>query len=616
MQEKNRRQDSEMIPREDKNTPQHAHEGSEEIRNELYRRVHHLRTLYDVSKELSGIIDSEGILRKFLMMTTGNFGVIEGFISTHDMSSKEIIHFVSVGFREGEQTSLSKHGSQFLLDWNKENAVLDGQTLKGLGRFPQTVACVLPFTVDEAFSGILGLGSKIVDEPYSEEDKELLVTLVNNLIVALRNARAFEDIKRLGVEMKQKNVQLEKALDDLDRRVYHLKTLFDVSKDIFSSVDFAVILKKFLLMTMGNFGVMEGFLLTIHIPSGEINHFRSNGYMELGLATLRESARQFLVGLHSGTGIEHVEVLTEPLPKVVCGVPFRVDKGCAGFLGLGGKLVGEPYNEDDKELLVTLVNNLVISLKNAISFENIKQLNLELQEKNRQLEKTLKELQAALKKIEILESIKANLAKFAPTTVTRLIETSPTGDVLEARERDVSVLFLDIEGYTRLTERIGPTEINRLIEKYFSAFMESIYQNNGDVTETSGDGLMVLYLNEDEKTNALEAVRTAVTIKEKASQINQEDETLSEPLLINMGICSGHALVGATKLDSYTGSRWTYSSHGVPTNLAARICGQARGGAVLVSKETACRVQEHFNARSLGKFSLKNVSEEVEIFAV
>ena len=590
--------------------------GSEDIQIELDRRVHHLRTLYDVSRELFGIIDSEGILRSFLMMTTGNFGVIEGFIFTQDGPGNKPTHFVSVGFGDDERTSLSEGGIQFLLDWNKEGGVIDGKQLQSLKVLPQSVACALPFTVNDGISGLLGLGSKIVGEPYTDEDKELLSTLINNLVVALRNARSFEDIKRLNQEMQEKNVQLEQALNDLDRRVYHLKTLYDVSKDIFGSVDFAAILRNFLLMSMGNFGVMEGFLLTIDIPSGEINHFRSNGYPDLGLTDLRERARQYLSGLHEGAEMEHVQVLTQPLPEVACGVPFRVDEKCLGLLGLGAKLIGEPYNEDDKELLATLVNNLVVALKNAISFENIKRLNLELQEKNKQLEKTLKKLRAALKKIEILESIKANLSKFAPTTVTRLIETSPTGDVLEASERDCSVLFLDIEGYTRLTEQIGPTEMNRVIEKYFSAFMESIYENSGDVTETSGDGLMVIYLNDDKKTNALEAVRTAVTIREKAGLINQEDQTLPEPLLINIGICSGEAFVGATKLESYTGSRWTYTSHGVPTNLAARICAKAVGGDVLISKETAERVKDRFPARCLGKFSLKNVSEEVEIYAV
>jgi class 3 adenylate cyclase len=295
---------------------------------------------------------------------------------------------------------------------------------------------------------------------------------------------------------------------------------------------------------------------------------------------------------------------------------FRVEERCLGFLGLGPKLIGEPYNEDDKELLATLANNLAVSLKNAISFENIKRLNLELQEKNKQLEKALRQLQAALKKIELLEIIKANLSKFVPVTVTTMIEKSPTGEIQDSEERDVSVLFLDIEGYTKITEEIGATAINELIERYFSVFMDAIYANNGDVNETAGDGLMVLYLDDDEKTSALEAVRTALTIREKTAIINREEKVLSEPLRVNIGICSGQAFVGAAKFDSLAGSRWTYTSHGNTTNVAARICSQATGGEVLVSKETADRVKDNFPLQCLGKFPMKNVSEEVEIYAV
>jgi class 3 adenylate cyclase len=594
-------------------------EGSEGIRTELDKRMYHLRTLYDVSKELFGTIDFEHLLRNFLMMATGNFGVVEGFILTQDVSSKEITQFASVGFKEEERNSLCNVGTEVLKDWNKVEAVLDGHKLEGFRLLPQTVACVLPFSVSEASVGLLGLGTKIVGEPYNEEDKELLVTLVNNLVVALRNARAFEDIKRLGLKMEEKNVQLEEALNDLDRRVYHLKTLYDVSRDIFSSVEFETILKNFLLMTMGNFGVIEGLILILDRPSGEITHSESNGYQESALTSLGEGVKQLILNGHVGGSIENVEVFAEPqdlIPTVACAVPFHIDEGCSGFLGLGSKLIGEPYNEGDKDLLVTLVNNLVVALKNAISFGNIKRLNLDLQEKNVQLEKALNELQAALKKVELLESIKAKLSKFVPTTVTRMIERSPTGEIHDSKERDVSVLFLDIEAYTKITERVGGIEVNRLIERYFSVFMDAIYANNGDVNETAGDGLMVLYLTEDEKTNAMEAVQTALTIREKTALINQEEKALAEPLLINIGICSGQAFVGAAKFDSYTGSRWTYTSHGTTTNVAARICSHATGGAVLVSKSTADRVKEHFSMDSLGKFSLKNVSKKVEIFAL
>ena len=423
-----------------------------------------------------------------------------------------------------------------------------------------------------------------------------------------------------GTDLYEESSAVSKSMEaELDKRVYHLKTLYDVSKDIFGTVDFEAILKNFLLMTTGNFGVIEGFILTQDLPSEEITHFVSVGFGENERTSLSEGGRKLLVywdkeeTVLDGHKLEGLGVLPQ---TVACVLPFSVDEACSGLLGLGSKIVGEPYSEDDKELLVTLVNNLIVSLRNARSFEDIKRLNLDLQEKNVQLEKTLKKLQAALRKVELLESIKANLSKFVPTAVTRMIEKSPTSDILDAKERDLSILFLDIEGYTKLSERIGVAELNELIEKYFSVFMEAIYANDGDVNETAGDGLMVLFPSEDETTNALNAVRAALTIREKAAIINQEDDAASESLVINMGINSGRALLGAAKFDSLTGSRWTYTARGMVTNLAARIGDLATGGAVLLSRSTVDRVKEHFSLRSLGKVSLKNVSEEMEIFAV
>ena len=101
--------------------------------------------------------------------------------------------------------------------------------------------------------------------------------------------------------------------------------------------------------------------------------------------------------------------------------------------------------------------------------------------------------------------------------------------------------------------------------------MDAIHANNWDVTETAGDGLMVLFHSEDKTTHALEAVRTSLTIREKAALINREEKACSECLITNMGINSGRALVGPAKFESYTGSRWTYTARGMVTNVAARI---------------------------------------------
>jgi class 3 adenylate cyclase len=423
------------------------------------------------------------------------------------------------------------------------------------------------------------------------------------------------EVNRLQKELKQS----EHVQSELDRRVFYLKTLYDVSKDIFSSVEAETILRSFLLMAMGNFGVTEGFILLVNPDSKKIDHLVAVGYADEDVAGIKKDVEQRIRQDMSGPStIDAGKLLLADTSSTSLAFvrDFTVESEWTGIFGLGAKLIGEPYTENDRELLDTLMNNLIVALKNARSFEKIKGLNRDLKAKNLELEKALKKLRAAMRKVELLESIKLNLCKFVPTAVTRMVENSPTGEVQEARELDISMLFLDIEGYTKITECVGGTRVNTLVEKYFSVFMDAIYENNGDVVETAGDGLMVLFLSEDKNTHALEAVRAAQTIKEQACVINDDCSLDSQPLVVNVGICSGQAFVGAAKFESVTGSRWTYTSHGTTTNVAARLCGQAKGGAVLVSKSTADRVKNHYSFSPLGKFALKNLSGEVEVFAL
>ena len=419
------------------------------------------------------------------------------------------------------------------------------------------------------------------------------------------------DIETLNKDLKIKNLELEKAFEELDRRVYHLKTLNDISKDIFSTVEFASIIDHFLLMIMGNFGVIEGFAMALNPVTNDMVHFKATGYDDDELDLLRTGAEALIKACAGKSSIECASIQTDPAafaPHTLCALPFMVTDECYGFLGLGAKLIGEPFSEDDKELIVTLANSLVVSLTNALSFEDIKQLNTDLKTRN-------EELKAALRKIELLESIKANLNKFVPTAVTKLVEKSPTTEIQDAQEQDISVLFLDIEGYTKITDEIGATEVNTLIERYFSVFMDAIYTNEGDIVETAGDGLMVLFMADDQKENALQATRAAEMIREKACGINDECTMDEKPCLVNVGVCSGKAFVGAAKFESITGSRWAYTTHGNAVNIAARLCGQAKGGEVFFSGSTVERVSRHFDFVSKGKFSLKNLPEKVEIFS-
>jgi len=188
---------------------------AERIETELDRRVFYLKTLYDVSKDIFSSVEYEPILKNFLLMTMGNFGVVEGFILTMDMPTKEINGLASMGFKDTDDPRLKAGDMKLLLSDVREGAVIEGKTLRKYRSFPKSVVCALPFIIDSDTSGVLGLGPKLVGDPYNNDDTELLVTLMNNLVVALKNARSFEEIKNLNKDLQQKNRDLIQAYHEL-----------------------------------------------------------------------------------------------------------------------------------------------------------------------------------------------------------------------------------------------------------------------------------------------------------------------------------------------------------------------------------------------------------------
>ncbi|MPZ77029.1 MAG: hypothetical protein GEU77_10955 [Deltaproteobacteria bacterium] len=247
----------------------------------------------------------------------------------------------------------------------------------------------------------------------------------------------------------------------------------------------------------------------------------------------------------------------------------------------------------------------------------LKKAHDDLESKNKTLDETLNNLKDSMRRVEFLEQLKGQLAKFVPASVKKLLEQNPNATELEKREKDVSVVFLDIAGYTRLSEQMDARQLNRLVQNYFSSFIEIIRDHQGDVNETAGDGLMVIFQNERfQREHSLAATRAAFAIQRRVEELNEEFRGAFQPLYLHIGINSGSVLVGATKLASGNDARWTFTATGPVTNLAARIAGQASEGEILVSPATAERISGYFVLENLGDRMLKNVAEPVRLYRV
>jgi class 3 adenylate cyclase/HAMP domain-containing protein len=227
-----------------------------------------------------------------------------------------------------------------------------------------------------------------------------------------------------------------------------------------------------------------------------------------------------------------------------------------------------------------------------------------------------RELAAALDRVTFLESVKRGLDRFVPDTVRRAIEANPDAPALHKTPRDVTVLFVDVQGYTRLSEDLSREALTELIERYFSLFLAAIRAEGGDINETAGDGLMILFQAGDPGEHAAAAVRTALAIRDMTAAANRDAHRAQPPIRVNIGISSGEGHVGSTRLRGVAGERWTFTATGPVTNLAARLGDRAVDGQILLSPETARRVDGRFRLRSLGRLALKNMAGPVEAWEV
>jgi class 3 adenylate cyclase len=281
-------------------------------------------------------------------------------------------------------------------------------------------------------------------------------------------------------------------------------------------------------------------------------------------------------------------------------VPFVFQDRVTGFLTLGPKRSGLGYSGQDVGLLRLLANSSALALEHARAYTA--------------LETTNAELTAAVRRVEILESIRTNLAKFVPHTVRDLIERAPEAPEFDKREVDVTVLFVDLVGYTRLTERLDPGRVNELVERCFGAYLDEILRRGGDVNETAGDGLMAIFRDADPRRHARQAVRCALGILRRTRELNETFDGLPEPIGVHLGVNSGVATVGATKIEGVNGTRWTYTASGQVTIVAARLAATAQGEEVLVGLGSRERLGAEFAFDALGERALRNVEAPVQVF--
>jgi class 3 adenylate cyclase len=205
------------------------------------------------------------------------------------------------------------------------------------------------------------------------------------------------------------------------------------------------------------------------------------------------------------------------------------------------------------------------------------------------------------------------LKSFFSPQLAEAIAAGKGEELLKPHRREITVEFFDLRGFTHFTESAEPEEVMELLHTYHEALGRLVLEHQGTLERFAGDGVMVFFNDPVQVDKPAEhAVRTALAMHEAFIPIGKLWEKRGYELALGIGIAQGYATLGAIGFEG----RRDYAAIGTVTNLAARLCGEAQAGQVLLDRKTMAALDGAFECEPLEPLALKGFSKPVAAFAV
>jgi class 3 adenylate cyclase len=249
------------------------------------------------------------------------------------------------------------------------------------------------------------------------------------------------------------------------------------------------------------------------------------------------------------------------------------------------------------------------------SMLRIKALHDRVQEQARRLEAQSTELaqwnetlerrvQAQVEQLERLGRLK----RFFSPQLAELIVAGGAEDPLRSHRREVTVVFLDLRGFTAFAETADPEEVMGVLREYHAAMGGLILAHEGTLERFTGDGMMIFFNDPVPVPNPAErAVRMTVAMRERVGELAAKWRKRGYALDLGVGIADGYATIGAIGFEG----RWDYGAIGNVTNLAARLCSEAKPGQILVAQRLLTAVEDLVETEPAGELALKGFQRPV-----
>ena len=471
-----------------------------------------------------------------------------------------------------------------------------------LERSPRAVAGVdqgglrsqlmVPMLKDEELIGAISIYRQEV-RPFTEKQIELVDNFATQAVIAIENARLLNELR----ESLQQQTATADVLKTISRAAFDLQTVLDTltaSAARLCNADFAFIFQRF--GDLFHLAATHGF-------SGDFIEYQKQNPIPLGRGSLTGRTALERKMVHIPDVLQDPEYTwTKSIElaqyRTMLGIPLLREGTPIGVIALLRRTV-RPFTDKQIELVTSFADQAGIAIENTRLLDNLNKLNQQLE-------------QRVTDQVSEIERM-GRLRRFLPPQVADLIVASGTEKQLESHRQEITALFCDLRGFTGFSESSDPEDVMALLAEYHAAIGKIIIKYSGTLERYAGDGVMVIFNDPVPVENpALQAVLMALDMRAAIGSLIEKWRDLGHDLGFGIGIAHGFATLGTIGFEG----RRDYAAIGTVSNVASRLCDEAKPGQILISPRVRQAVEKGVTVEAVGEFALKGIRRPMTAYNV